>query len=366
MDWLMLLVIGGVVTALTRRLWSQHQVLGVVRTFQILIAITVYSLVGFGLLLPQGGLQNILVVGGTLFGTMLITDQVLWMLIGRRVFGHLALRIGLYSVISLICGFMLVSPYPWWGHRATPDRAAWLPGYTAITLLSIGTILTLYGIALVHLARSIAPRDDLALSARVLVLRGTFTAAFSSQLVYATSLLVVLWGLTTWRWPLITTFELLITVAVSLGIVAVLPARWFRLLVWPLFQVLLARQRRRQQAQELVHAALTRVVPLATRVTFQTPQLQALRWEVEIADARRLLWSQHPRPLRPQIEAAVIVQYLTTHQQLTTIGRYAHPAPPDQRRYDQAVARALERHRLHDSVPPRPSDTTDTRAEEQC
>jgi hypothetical protein len=124
----------------------------------------------------------------------------------------------------------------------------------------------------------------------------------------------------------------------------VVPDRWIVKLTRPLAQHRDLRQQGEQELLSYLHSKMVQIVP---RVQLHNAELRHLRLDIEIGDARELMWSHVDRTISitPKDEAEYIHSLLDAQQVITTPGKHTPPSIRHMniRKHNLAVAKYLKR-----------------------
>jgi hypothetical protein len=122
-----------------------------------------------------------------------------------------------------------------------------------------------------------------------------------------------------------------------------LPDRFFRKVLGPIYAYDTVQQKRRQELLGYLHQTMVQIVP---SVQLDCEQIQHLRVLIEISDARQVIWSQERRtqPITPEDEANHLLQLIRTHTGYEKPGEYPPALMHDRKvvKYNLAVARHLK------------------------
>lgn len=124
---------------------------------------------------------------------------------------------------------------------------------------------------------------------------------------------------------------------------SLLPNKFYK---WASHPLVIYRNWQQQQQQELLAYLHARMVHIVPRVHLENQALRHLRMQIEIGDAREMIWSHVPlaRPMKPREEAKHLWSLLQAEQVLLQPGTFELPPMPfETATYNLAVARHLKR-----------------------
>jgi hypothetical protein len=297
MDWLVYVTVVAASVMAIARIFGQRHVIQYTEVAKGVIAIAVFASTLCGLLLPQGPMQSVVVFASTMFGLLLANDYVAGLALQQRVYQDWRVRAGFYASAVGVCLLTSQAPFPLWTSPATPDSALATPSFLLSNLGLITVVLLMERVMLKALYSTVPEEADLLLGARVLGLRLTHSLCVAAYAMLLSSVIVVIAGVPMLRWPFTYAFAILAACTGFLSVFSLLPSRIARYILTPFTTYLLLKQRRYVDDLRQLDDSFSRTVALNTRLSYVEPRLQSIRWEIDIADARRLLWSHYDRAL---------------------------------------------------------------------
>lgn len=132
---------------------------------------------------------------------------------------------------------------------------------------------------------------------------------------------------------------------------SLLPNRFYK---WASRPLIIYRNWQQQQQQELLAYLHARMVQIVPRVHLENQALRHLRMDIEIGDAREMIWSHVPlaRSMKPKEEAKHLWSLLQSKQVLLQLGACELPPMPfETTTYNLAVARHLKRQEQRQDKP---------------
>jgi hypothetical protein len=191
--------------------------------------------------------------------------------------------------------------------------------------------------------QSIRQAKELTYRVRRMIGLVSMLAAVVYALVIVLELLLSVFGSSAYRVQLDLVFYLALPLTTLMPLVNIVPQSLLIRLVRPFENYTVRRQQREQQLIEYLHSRLIQIVP---HVHLHNEQLRHLRLDIEISDARGIIWSQtsHQWPLSPEEEAEHLNELLRDKRVLSEPGEYVPPTTKqrDVQKHNLAVAKHLK------------------------
>jgi hypothetical protein len=283
-------------------------------------------------------------VAALYYGLLLSYSANRWLLTGTR---HILTRSKSFFVTSLYMAAIIIT-----GYISRANLALILTNesfertqlyYLHYGLVTFG-LLVLYTLITLVIWKSILMSSDLTYVVRRFVMLLSFVlAACCVALVSINLALSVSYG-DTYRSFINQIFFCMLPIIGIMPAINVIPDRWIVNWTRPIAHYRDRRQQGEQQLLSYLHSKMVQIVP---RVQLHNAELRHLRLDIEIGDARELMWSHvdRARCITPKDEAEYIHSLLDAQRVITTSGRYFPPSIRHNniREHNLAVAKYLKR-----------------------